>query len=230
MVWPSSSPPRDQLGPRSVGAHGAQGSPQSPVRSRTASSTTSDTFTSAGTHFDNAFPASPLYPTLNHKTIISTSPNTPSGKPSSSPRQAPHSLISPPTSQDTSQSTPFIPSAQPLPPGFYPSPQVLSQSTASGPSLPSPPPSQRDPHSPDPPDKSQPHSQQPHRASPHRKTAASPQLRRRQLPVSPPRDALAPEDSDLLDAVVEGIGRVHVTMNMDDAGRWRIKRPGGPSS
>ncbi|RSL64727.1 hypothetical protein CEP54_004555 [Fusarium duplospermum] len=32
-------------------------------------------------------------------------------------------------------------------------------------------------------------------------------------------------DSALLDSVVEGIGRIHVTMGRDDAGRWRIKRP-----
>ncbi|KAJ3461293.1 hypothetical protein MRS44_009846 [Fusarium solani] len=34
-------------------------------------------------------------------------------------------------------------------------------------------------------------------------------------------------DSALLDSVVEGIGRIHVTMGRDDAGRWRIKRPPG---
>ncbi|KAM5379442.1 hypothetical protein ACJZ2D_003950 [Fusarium nematophilum] len=37
-------------------------------------------------------------------------------------------------------------------------------------------------------------------------------------------------DSALLDSVLEGIGRIHVTMGRDDAGRWRIKRaPDGRS-
>ncbi|KAF5628736.1 single-stranded DNA binding protein [Fusarium sp. NRRL 25303] len=33
-----------------------------------------------------------------------------------------------------------------------------------------------------------------------------------------------PEESALFDSVLEGIGRIHVSMNRDDAGRWRIKR------
>ncbi|KAH7144891.1 replication factor A protein 3-domain-containing protein [Fusarium sp. MPI-SDFR-AT-0072] len=33
-----------------------------------------------------------------------------------------------------------------------------------------------------------------------------------------------PEESALFDSILEGIGRVHVSMNRDDAGRWRIKR------
>jgi hypothetical protein len=36
-----------------------------------------------------------------------------------------------------------------------------------------------------------------------------------------------PEDvseSALFDSVLEGIGRIHVSMGRDDAGRWRIKR------
>ncbi|KAF0641856.1 hypothetical protein FPSE5266_07099 [Fusarium pseudograminearum] len=32
------------------------------------------------------------------------------------------------------------------------------------------------------------------------------------------------EESELFDSVLEGIGRIHVSMGRDDAGRWRIKR------
>ncbi|KAK7420205.1 hypothetical protein QQX98_002858 [Neonectria punicea] len=39
-----------------------------------------------------------------------------------------------------------------------------------------------------------------------------------------------PDDSELFDSVLEGIARIHVTMGMDEAGRWRIRRTGDERS
>jgi hypothetical protein len=38
-----------------------------------------------------------------------------------------------------------------------------------------------------------------------------------------------PDIDQLLHSVLDGIGRMHVAMDQDDAGRWRIKRTGEPS-
>ncbi|KAF4470679.1 Replication factor A 3 [Fusarium albosuccineum] len=109
--------------------------------------------------------------------------------------------------QQISQQSSSIPSAQPYTPLAPLSPQSFSSASL----LPSPPLTQpRD----DP-------------FGPSRRAPVSPARRR---PAINPRPATLnsdPRDTDsaLLDSVVEGIGRIHVTMGRDDAGRWRIKRP-----
>ncbi|KAK7419728.1 hypothetical protein QQZ08_010741 [Neonectria magnoliae] len=39
-----------------------------------------------------------------------------------------------------------------------------------------------------------------------------------------------PDDSELFDSVLDGIAHIHVTMAMDEAGRWRIRRTGDERS
>ncbi|KAJ4181785.1 hypothetical protein NW755_010781 [Fusarium falciforme] len=119
--------------------------------------------------------------------------------------------------QNSQQSSQSIPSAQPYTPVAPLSPQAMSSPSL----LPSPPMTQpRD---------------DPFRTSyPAPVPAISllsprrhPRPAARRFPAGPSTTTpnLNDPDSALLDSVVEGIGRIHVTMGRDDAGRWRIKRP-----
>lgn len=150
------------------------------------------------------------------------------------------------SSQRTDESY-TIPSAQPQTPDIPYSPQVFSSSSAAA-SLPSPPTSQEPKpfyHEPIP---STPRLPYPQTVRPQRtiqntrtnvprpytspnapKPYTSPQTVRarrisRDVTVIPPTPES--DDSELMSSVLEGIGRMHVTMDKDDAGRWRIKRAG----
>lgn len=136
---------------------------------------------------------------------------------SRTPTPTPHMLPSPPqesafSSQRTDESC-LIPSAQPYTPIIPHSPQVFSASSAAA-SLPSPPPSQ--PLKPTYEDSapSTPKNPSPRVIRPHRTTRSM-----NPVPSSPDLD-----DSELMNCVLDGIGRIHVTMGKDEAGRWRIKR------
>ncbi|KAJ9417714.1 hypothetical protein QL093DRAFT_2418445 [Fusarium oxysporum] len=112
--------------------------------------------------------------------------------------------------QESTQES-YIPSAQPYTPLAYSPPSMSSASL-----LPSPPMTQEDQYLSQGPLMSPAFSTSSRRYSGADRRPAGVTNRN-----SEPED---PEESALFDSVLEGIGRVHVSMNRDDAGRWRIKR------
>ncbi|KAL5613204.1 hypothetical protein FOVSG1_002267 [Fusarium oxysporum f. sp. vasinfectum] len=112
--------------------------------------------------------------------------------------------------QESTQES-YIPSAQPYTPLAYSPPSMSSASL-----LPSPPMTQEDQYLSHGPLMSPTFSTSSRRYSGADRRPAGVTDRN-----SEPED---PEESALFDSVLEGIGRVHVSMNRDDAGRWRIKR------
>ncbi|KAI3580912.1 replication factor A protein 3-domain-containing protein [Fusarium oxysporum f. sp. albedinis] len=112
--------------------------------------------------------------------------------------------------QESTQES-YIPSAQPYTPLAYSPPSMSSASL-----LPSPPMTQEDQYLSHGPLMSPAFSTSSRRYSGADRRPAGVTNRN-----SEPED---PEESALFDSVLEGIGRVHVSMNRDDAGRWRIKR------
>ncbi|KAL6849062.1 hypothetical protein ACO1O0_008592 [Amphichorda felina] len=144
--------------------------------------------------------------------------------------QTSHPYISPAASQEQES----IPSAQPVVPIFTPDPSPQQFSISGQPSpLPSPPDSQADtPPSPE-------ISQRPIPPSPswypepisRRHVADATAQNRPARPTVQGRRQQYPKDEELnqdqlFNTVLEGIGRMHVTMGQDGAGRWRIKRSG----
>ncbi|KAF4949546.1 hypothetical protein FGADI_8844 [Fusarium gaditjirri] len=114
------------------------------------------------------------------------------------------------TYEDSTQDS-YIPSAQPYTPLAYSPPSMSSASL-----LPSPPMTQEDQYLSHMPPMSPAFS-----ASSRRYSEAGGRPAGVANRYSKPED---PEESALFDSILEGIGRVHVSMNRDDAGRWRIKR------
>ncbi|KAF5658720.1 Replication factor A 3 [Fusarium circinatum] len=112
--------------------------------------------------------------------------------------------------QESTQES-YIPSAQPYTPLAYSPPSMSSASL-----LPSPPMTQEDQYL------SHRSLMSPAFSTPSRRYSGADS---RPAGVtdrnSKPED---PEESALFDSVLDGIGRIHVSMNRDDAGRWRIKR------
>ncbi|KAF4451471.1 hypothetical protein F53441_5563 [Fusarium austroafricanum] len=109
----------------------------------------------------------------------------------------------------------YIPSAQPCTPLAYSPPSMSSASL-----LPSPPMTQDDEFHPSGGPLMSPAfstSSQLHSVSTGRRFPTGVPTNRSPKPEEP-------EESELFDSVLEGIGRIHVSMNRDDAGRWRIKR------
>ncbi|KAF4970832.1 hypothetical protein FSARC_2198 [Fusarium sarcochroum] len=122
--------------------------------------------------------------------------------------------------QQSSQQ-PYIPSAQPYTPLTYSPPSLSSPSL-----LPSPPMTQpRD-------DEFRPSHGPPMSPAFSTSSQRHPVLVSRRIPamnagtptISGNSKLDDPSESALFDTVLEGIGRIHVSMNRDDAGRWRIKR------
>ncbi|VTT83024.1 unnamed protein product [Fusarium fujikuroi] len=105
----------------------------------------------------------------------------------------------------------YVPSAQPYTPPAYSPPSMSSASL-----LPSPPMTQEDQYLSHGPLMSPTFSTSSRRYSGADSRPAGVANRN-----SKPED---PEEFALFDSVLEGIGRIHVSMNRDDAGRWRIKR------
>jgi hypothetical protein len=118
---------------------------------------------------------------------------------------------------------PYIPSAQPYTPLAYSPPSMSSSSL-----LPSPPMTQSSderfrsshgpPMSPAISTSSHRHPELPCRRRPTYNAGATTSLDSK-------KDGLS--ESEMFDSVLEGIGRIHVSMGRDDAGRWRIKRAAG---
>ena len=118
---------------------------------------------------------------------------------------------------------PHIPSAQPYTPLAYSPPSMSSPSL-----LPSPPMTQSSderyhsshgpPMSPTNSTPSHRHSELTDRRRPTYNTGGT-------TSVDSKSDGLS--ESEMFDSVLEGIGRIHVSMGRDDAGRWRIKRAAG---
>lgn len=184
-----------------------QDRPHSAFVSDRPSTATSFTTSSSYMNFDRKPPSrSPSLSSDDDRSFISRTP-TPT----------PHMLPSPPQesafSSQRTDDTYNIPSAQPYTPPVPHSPQVFSTSSAAA-SLPSPPPSQ--PLKPTYQDTapSIPKTPSPRTVRPRRTT-------RSMNPALPSPDL---DDSDLMNCVLDGIGRIHVTMGKDEAGRWRIKR------
>lgn len=145
-----------------------------------------------------------------------------------------NSYPSPSPSQGDPQSPAYIPSAQPLNTRFLPSPQTFSLTNHESPS-PSPPTlspcisSFSAPQA----DLSlrggSPRSCHTSSSSHPRPSSSHHRFRQHSAKDLPLVDGNGHDDDDdnasMLDAVLEGIGRVYITMNQDQAGRWRISRP-----
>lgn len=153
--------------------------------------------------------------------------------PSTNPHSSPFDL------EEESPIHPFsvAPSAQPrsgVHPSSSPPPftNVSTYSTQAASFFPSPPTSQLErPESPSSVADSQPTLRQDVSQGPSPPTSPIPRPRNRVSGGSGSRYARYPEDVDAhaLNAVVDGIGRLQVNMNLDRAGRWRIaRRPGAP--
>lgn len=201
MVWPSRTAPAPP--PKYSSSH-AQAVAEGRARSSSAGTfATRSSWDGAlsESHSEYIYPGSP-----------SSIPDTeiPSPRPS-------RSYISPPASQDR-----FIPSAQPFTPPVQPSPYAFSVSNSGTSPLPSPPASQ-----PDDDYMSSPEVRAKPRRVSHTSTQTEPELHssaRKRENVDPLPDDI---DDQLLHAVFDGMGRIHVSMDLDGAGRWRIQRSDG---